>query len=220
MKKLIILTITTLIGLNVFAKDLDQLISEFPFNDTYSAKNTYILANKADFDKEFNKFKSSETAMSLFNTATPVEQRNSTLKAYVMFSPYYNMFHEEITNVSDIVVLQLSANVFCKIPNAYDKLKKNNWKLNNCQPPLGKIVVCALIMQDYDTVIAKMPGMGNSVNYIWDMIKRDVLTKMPVDKGIKILDLVENEMLLSGGKENLEELQVIKKALTMRKLTN
>ena len=75
-------------------------------------------------------------------------------------------------------------------------------------------------MQDYDAVIAKLPGMGNSVNYIWFMIKKDVLTKMPLDKGIKVLDLVENEMLLSNSKENLEELQAIKKALTMRKLSN
>lgn len=222
MKKFIILTITTLIGLNIFAKDLNQLISEFPFNDTYSAKNTYILDNKADFDKEFNTFKSSELATVIYKNDAAADQKKLSIKAYMIFHLYYNLYNEEIANVPDYVAIQLNAVIFLNKSKSdtYAKLKKNGWKIDNYQLPQGKIIVCAFVMKDYDVIIDKMPGMRANVNNIWPMVKRNVLESASLDKSIKILDLIENEMLLSDSKDNLEELQTIKKALTMRKLSN
>ena len=204
----------------MYAKDLNQLIQEFPANGTFYEKRAYVSANKTDIAKEFNTFKSSELAMVPYNATATSDERKTSDSQYRLFTIYYSMFHSEITDVNDLVALHLSARIFVENKAKYNKLKANNWTINNVYVNKPHIISCLIQAQDIDLLISFLPGSGKTVDYLWDSIKKLVITSAPTDKAIKILDLCENEMLLNNLNTNLEDCQTVRKVLTMRKISN
>lgn len=220
MKKLLITITTIFLGVAIYAKDINQLLSEYPVNGTRGQKYVYTNNNKEDLAVAFNSFKNSAIAMVPYkNNATDAEKEEAN-KLYSLFNTWYVQFYGETNDVPDLVSLRLSVWVYCVKLDKYAELKANGWKIGNVSIKKNQMLSAALESKDFDTAIAIIPMSGDAVDICWTLIKKVVLRETTTDKGIQILNLCETEMLMKGLKTNLEECQNIKKALTMRKLSN
>lgn len=220
MKKILITLFTLFFGISMYAKDLNQLLSEYPANGTRGQKYIYTATNKDDLATAFNSFKNSAIALVPYKQNATDAEKEEANKLYSLFNTWYVQFYGETNGVPDLVSFRLSAWVYCVKLDKYAELKANGWKIGNVSIKKNQILSAALESKDFDTAIAVIPMSGDAVDICWPLIKKVVLRETTTDKGIQILNLCETEMLMKGLKTNIEECQSIKKALTMRKLAN
>lgn len=220
MKKLLITITTIFLGVSIYAKDINQLLSEFPVNGTRRQKYVYTATNKDDLATAFDSFKKSDIALIPYKQNATEAEKNEANKLYSLFNTWYVQFYGETNDVPDLVSLRLSVWVYCVKLDKYAELKANGWKIGNVLIKKNQILSAALESKDFDTAVDVIPMSGGAVDICWSLIKKAVLRETTTDKGIQILNLCETEMLMKGLKTNLEECQNIKKALIMRKLSN
>ena len=220
MKKFLLTITTIFLGISIYAKDLNQLLAEYPANGTKGQKYVYTKTNKEDLAVAFDSFKNSAIALVPYKANATKEEKDNANKLYSLFNTWYVQFWGDTNDVPDLVSLRLSAWVYCVKLDKYNELKKNGWKIGIVSIKKNQILAAALEVKDFDTVMSIIPMSGDAVDICWPSIKKVVLREATTDKGIQILNLCETEMLMKGLKTNLEECQNIKKALTMRKLAN
>lgn len=213
MKKYIIITLVSLIGVCGFAKTIEQLQAELPaYQDSEAVRQErekYIKTNKADFIAAFEKWQN------VFASKNATKEQLVECQKYMttMMAAYF-WLHDEM-QVKDIVGVKIWPQVFFNSnPNKYQEIKENKFVVDGVQLTPVQIFNIALINGDNDTILSLESQLSSfnasllktNINYV----KNLVLNMSNVKKAKSFCTSYEKAMLIQGVSSDSSEFIAIK----------
>lgn len=160
MKNKLIISVMFLIGsLSLgYSKTEEELMSGIPeYNDqNRTARVAYVVSNKDDILPLFNKWKDTSAGKYMIseepNSNLTQEQKDLALRQRDLYAPFYYKFAYELDNVNDNCAIRLSPSVYLRIKgeDEYQKIKQNDWKIEETPLPSFVRIELAFIVGDQD----------------------------------------------------------------------
>ena len=178
MKNKLIISVMFLIGsLSLgYSKTEEELMSGIPESNEQNraARVAYVMSNKDDILPLFNKWKDTSAGKYMIsekpNSNLTQEQKDLASRQRDLYAPFYYKFAYELDNVNDNCAIRLSPSVYLRIKgeDEYQKIKQNDWKIEETPLPFFIRIELASIVGDQDYLCSlSAKDVGNVVLLQW-----------------------------------------------------